>query len=76
MLDWTTSVSNGTDCVADTPESRVLSELALFRGLPADQLSKIEARLRRKTFLAGANVITAEDPGETVYLVLEGSVKV
>jgi CRP/FNR family cyclic AMP-dependent transcriptional regulator len=74
--DWTTSMGNGTDSVADTPESRILSEVALFRGLPAEQLSKIEARLRRRTFPAGAHVITSEDPGETVYVVLKGSVKV
>jgi CRP/FNR family cyclic AMP-dependent transcriptional regulator len=59
-----------------SPESRIFSEVALFRGLPADQLSKIEARLRRRTFPAGARVITIEQPGETVYVVLEGSVKV
>jgi CRP/FNR family transcriptional regulator, cyclic AMP receptor protein len=74
--DRTTSMGNGADSVADTPESRILSEVALFRGLPAEQLSKIEARLRRRIFPAGAHVITAEDPGETVYIVLEGSVKV
>ena len=63
----------GPDSVANTPESMILSEVALFRGLPAEQVSKIEARLRRKTLPAGAHVITAEDPGETVYVVLEGS---
>jgi CRP/FNR family transcriptional regulator, cyclic AMP receptor protein len=76
MPDRITSAGNGADIVADTPESRVLSEVALFRGLPTEQLSDIEARLRRKTFLAGANVITAEESDETVYVVLEGSVKV
>jgi CRP-like cAMP-binding protein len=74
--DRTTSAGNGADSVADTPGSKILSEVALFRGLPAEQLSKIEAHLRRRTLPAGANVITAEDPGETVYVVLEGSVKV
>jgi CRP/FNR family transcriptional regulator, cyclic AMP receptor protein len=62
--------------MTDTLESRILSEVALFRGLPAEQLYKIEARVRRRTFPAGANVITVEEPGETVYVVLEGSVKV
>jgi CRP/FNR family transcriptional regulator, cyclic AMP receptor protein len=62
--------------VAETPESRIFSDVALFRGLPAEQLSKIEARLHRRTLPAGAHVITAEDPGETVYVVLKGSVKV
>jgi CRP/FNR family transcriptional regulator, cyclic AMP receptor protein len=75
MPDWTTSVGNGADSVANTPESMILSEVALFRGLPAAQLSTIRARLRRRTFPAGAHVITAEDPGETVYVILEGSVK-
>jgi hypothetical protein len=50
--DWTSSVGNGADCVADTPECRVLSEVMLFRGHPTEQLSKIEARLRRRTFPA------------------------
>ncbi len=62
--------------MADTPETRILSEVALFRGLPPEQLSHIEAYLRRRTFPAGAHVITVEEPSETVYVVLEGSVKV
>jgi hypothetical protein len=49
VSDWTTSVGNGADSVADTPESTVLSDVALFRGLPAEELSKIETRLRRRT---------------------------
>jgi CRP/FNR family transcriptional regulator, cyclic AMP receptor protein len=76
MPDRITSAGKGADSVANTPESRVLSEVALFRNLPAEQLSKIEARVHRRTFPAGTHVITAEDPGETVYVVLEGSVKV
>jgi hypothetical protein len=74
--DRTTLAGNGVDMVADSPESSTLSEVALFRGLPAEQLYKIEARVRRRTFPAGAHVITVEEPGETVYVVLEGSVKV
>ena len=74
--DRTTLAGNGVDMVADSSESRILSEVALFRGLPAEQLYKIEARVRRRTFPAGAHVITVEEPGETVYVVLEGSVKV
>jgi CRP/FNR family transcriptional regulator, cyclic AMP receptor protein len=76
MPDRITSAGNDYDRIAYIPESRILSEVALFQGLPAEQLSKIGARLRRRIFPAGAHVITAEDPGETVYVVLEGSVKV
>jgi len=76
MPDQITSAGDGADGVANTPESTVLSEVALFRGLPAEQLSKIEARVRLRTFPAGAHVITAEESDETVYVVLKGSVKV
>ena len=50
MPDRTTLAGNGVDMVADSPEPSILSEVALFRGLPAEQLSTIEARLRRRTF--------------------------
>src|SRR5687767_13638232 len=76
MPDRISSAGNGADSVADTHESCILSEVALFRGLPAEQLSKVEAGLRRRTVPADANVITAEEAGETVYVVLDGSVKV
>jgi hypothetical protein len=74
--DQTTLAGYGVDMVADSPESSTLSEVALFRGLPAEQLYKIEARLRCSTFPAGTHVITGEKPCETVCVVLEGSVKV
>jgi hypothetical protein len=45
MPDRTTSAGNGVDMLTDSPESSILSEVALFRGLPAEQLSKIGARL-------------------------------
>jgi CRP/FNR family transcriptional regulator, cyclic AMP receptor protein len=61
--------------VAD-PRAQDIRRGALFRCLPTEDLSKIEARLRRRTLPAGAHVITVEEPGETVYVVLEGSVKV
>ena len=54
MPDRITSAGNRADGVANTPKSMILSEVALFRGLPAEQLSKIEARLRLRTFPAAA----------------------
>ena len=53
-----------------------LSKVALFRGLSSDQLSKLAELLHGRTFPAGTNIITAEEPGEGAYVVLEGSVKV
>jgi CRP/FNR family cyclic AMP-dependent transcriptional regulator len=69
-------MGNGADMVPDSPELSILSEVALFRGLTAEQVSKMRPQLRRRTFPASTNILTAEEPGETVYVVLEGSVKV
>jgi hypothetical protein len=57
--DRITSAGNGADIVADTPEPAILSEVALFRGLPAEQLSTIGARLRRRTYPARAPTSSA-----------------
>jgi CRP-like cAMP-binding protein len=54
----------------------VLNDYPLFRDLPGDQLDRINALLRRKTFPAGTNLISAEEPGEVVYIVFEGTVKI
>ncbi len=60
----------------DIPDPSILPEVALFRGLAAEELSQIGACVLRRTFPAGANVLTADEPGETIHIVLEGSVKV
>jgi hypothetical protein len=36
MPDQITSAGNGADSVANTPEPRILSEVTLFRCLPAE----------------------------------------
>ena len=54
----------------------ILSEVALFRDLHSEQLSKRAARLHQKTFPSGANVITADERGDSVYVILEGTAKV
>jgi len=53
-----------------------LSEVALFRGLSSEQLSRLAARLHERAFPTGANVIIAEERGESAYVILGGSVKV
>jgi CRP/FNR family cyclic AMP-dependent transcriptional regulator len=58
------------------PESEALAEVLLFRGLTTEQLSKLSTLLRRKRSPAGTEFITANQPGEIAYIILEGSVKV
>lgn len=55
---------------------KALQELPLFQGLSLEKLFWLSERLRYKTFPAGTNIITAETPGEMVYIVLRGTVKI
>jgi CRP/FNR family cyclic AMP-dependent transcriptional regulator len=54
----------------------LLQGTKLFEGLELEQLEWIARRAHRKLFPAGANVMVAEQPGEAVYIVLSGTLKV
>jgi CRP/FNR family cyclic AMP-dependent transcriptional regulator len=62
--------------MAAVVDPRSLGSLALFRELPEEALRFLADRLRRKVFPAGASVLTAEQPGEALYVILEGSVRI
>lgn len=57
-------------------DTLALGQLPLFNGLAAAQLEFINSHLRRKTFPAGTDIITAEQPGELAYIILSGTVKI
>jgi CRP/FNR family cyclic AMP-dependent transcriptional regulator len=58
------------------PDANVLGGLALFRGLSTAELARVNELLGRTRFPAGAMVMTATQPGEVAYIVLEGTLKV
>lgn len=62
------------DSTSDTQS--ILSTIPLFRGLNQAELEWIARRARRKMFPAGTNVLVAEQPGEAVYIILHGTVKI
>ncbi len=55
-----------------------LSELALpiFHNLTSDNLRDLSGLIHSKTFAANTTLMTAEQAGEVVYLILSGTVKV
>lgn len=55
---------------------KALADVPLFQGLSMEQLFWLSEQLRYKTFAAGTNIITADTPGEMVYIVLRGTVKI
>jgi CRP/FNR family transcriptional regulator, cyclic AMP receptor protein len=57
-------------------DSIAIDELPLFDGLPAEQLAQLAGLLHRRTFPPGTNLITVEQPGEVVYIILSGTVKI
>ena len=59
-----------------TTDPTALSEIPLFQGVPARELERLATLLHRRTFPAGTNVITAEEPGGGTYIILSGTAKV
>jgi CRP/FNR family cyclic AMP-dependent transcriptional regulator len=57
-------------------DSSTLRNLALFAGLADEQLDTINRRIRKHNYASGTYVITAETPGEAVYIILSGTVKI
>ena len=57
-------------------DADALARLPLFEGLSRSDLSRLLGHLHEKPFPAGTNVLIAEQPGEAVYVILSGSVKV
>ena len=48
----------------------------MFEGLTPTQLNWVAQRAHRRVFEAGRNVLTIEQPGEAVYIILHGTVKI
>jgi CRP/FNR family transcriptional regulator, cyclic AMP receptor protein len=53
-----------------------LASIPLFEGLGPADLEQLNLLLHRRTFKPGVRIINAQQPGEALYLLLEGSVKV
>lgn len=58
------------------PDPATLGEIALFKGLTTEELTWLNDHLHRKTFAAGSNIAIVEQPGEVVYVILDGTIKI
>ena len=54
----------------------LLADIDLFAGLTSSQLEWVAQRAHRRVFEAGRNVLIIEQPGEAVYIILHGTVKI
>ena len=53
-----------------------LETIPLFRGLSPTEQRHLHDLLGVRTFPAGVDILTAEEPGDVAYIVLDGTVKV
>jgi len=53
-----------------------LKSVDLFRALPGEELAQIAEIAEEQPFAAGEQVFAEGEPGDALYLVLEGAVKV
>src|SRR5947209_13480636 len=53
-----------------------LKDIPLFQGVDDAQAEVILQRIRRHHYAAGSYIITADAPGESVYIILNGTVKI
>lgn len=53
-----------------------LETIPFFRGLTAAEQRQLRELLGVSTFAAGAEILSAEQPGDVAYIVLDGTVKV
>lgn len=58
------------------PPPADLGSLPLFHGLPPEALARLHAQLRATAFPSGTVIMTTEQPGEVVYVVVSGTLKV
>lgn len=57
-------------------DSRELAAIPLFADLSAAELERVNELSRRKSFAAGANLMSTDQPGEAVYVLLTGTAKI
>ena len=58
------------------PALKDLSTITLFQDLTAEQLSWLDRHLHRQEFPAGSNIVVADQPGEIVYIIVSGTIKI
>jgi CRP/FNR family cyclic AMP-dependent transcriptional regulator len=55
---------------------KILNQVGLFEGLSTEDLNRLNLLLHKRTFGTGVNIITVAQPGDLVYVLLDGTVKI
>jgi CRP/FNR family cyclic AMP-dependent transcriptional regulator len=57
-------------------DSQTLKQMTLFKGLTHEELAEVVKGIHEASFPAGTSLFSAEQPGEVVYIIVTGAVKV
>lgn len=57
-------------------DTQRLAEIPLFAGLSGEELGRVGELLHERTYPAGTHVVAAEQPGEAVYFVVAGKLRI
>jgi len=60
------------DAGSQGDREKLLSRVVLFAGLKGDELARLAARMSRRFFRGGEPVIVMGDPGDSMFILLEG----
>lgn len=61
---------------APSDTRNILSTIPIFQGLRSEDLDWIARHSHRQLFPAGTSVLVTDQPGEAVYIILHGTVKI
>lgn len=77
-LEWVEDRLLGEEELAHpVPENALeLAEMELFKNRKDETLADLEARLEKRTYAAGQSVYVRGEPGDAIYLIRRGSVKI
>jgi CRP-like cAMP-binding protein len=62
--------------MTQTSALSALDGVPMFTGLAPEQLDALEARMRERSVPAGTEIVSQGEPGDAVFFLVEGSVKV
>jgi CRP/FNR family transcriptional regulator, cyclic AMP receptor protein len=54
----------------------LLQKVSIFAGLPPDDLEDLAVRMRPRSAEAGSLIVSQEEPGDALFVIVEGKVKV
>jgi CRP/FNR family transcriptional regulator/CRP/FNR family cyclic AMP-dependent transcriptional regulator len=72
----TTTTTTVTATGAPSDGAVPLSRVSLFATLDAESLRELAAAMRRRVFRAGEVIFHRDDPGQVLYIIREGKVKI